>query len=534
MSATTKFPVVLIHGLLGYGLERPLWNMGVPYWPEKELMAVNPNHIIVDVGMVSSDHDRACEAFYQILGGRVDYGEDHAKAMQHARFGRTHEGKHRAWSEDQPVHLIGHSMGSTTAIELYQLICADAFGLGTNHRWVRSITCIAGPLTGATITHSFGLHGEKVEHWTAVHIMSVILGVFFKSYQRVPWLRGLFDLHMDQWAHLPLREIISTKGAINRSLDLAMYTCQPAMRIQRNRELKHMEKVHLMSITTSPHHFYSPRKEVGALALIVLLAVTRVPRWMPRWAKAPALKALVCLVLARLWWRRVRQLDYAKMPSLYPMWLLNRHRARTLDALFDGFDPSHWEHNDGVVNIQSMLRPWFPKPQELLGPAATASSSAPGIRSSASTVSLKSSASASSIANDSMARCASHISIDGFHRDMGDVLSDAEEDHETAAYRSPRPRFDKGRWYVYRVDRNHFAGTYGDAEAEDLYRSLFTMMIHEYERDPTPTTSRADRALHLDEPLPLKVRMAAYPRGDPAGHELHPADASSAEAASIG
>ncbi|GLE11835.1 hypothetical protein PINS_up024535 [Pythium insidiosum] len=338
-------------------------------------------------------------------------------------------------------------MGSTTAIELYQLICADAFGVGSNHRWVRSITCIAGPLTGATITHSFGLHGLKVKHWTAVHILSVILGVFFKSYQRLPMLRGLFDLHMDQWAHLPLREIISTNGAINRSLDLAMYTCQPAMRIQRNRELQHMEKLHLMSITTSPHHFYSPRKEIGALALIVLLAVNRVPRWTPRWLRLPAVRALVCLVLARLWWRRVRQLDYAKMPSLYPMWLLNRHRARSLDALFDGFDPSHWEHNDGVVNIQSMLRPWFPKPQELLAPSgASVSSSATGIRSSASSVSLKSSASASSIANDSMARCASHISIDGFHHHVNDDDHEGEGDHEAAAYRSPRPRFDKGRW----------------------------------------------------------------------------------------
>ncbi len=36
------------------------------------------SYLIVDMGVLSSDHDRACEAFYQLYGGRVDYGETHA------------------------------------------------------------------------------------------------------------------------------------------------------------------------------------------------------------------------------------------------------------------------------------------------------------------------------------------------------------------------------------------------------------------------------------------------------------------------
>ncbi|GLD94752.1 hypothetical protein PINS_up024537 [Pythium insidiosum] len=39
---------------------------------------MDANHLIVDVGVLSSDHDRACEAFYQLYGGRVDYGEEHS------------------------------------------------------------------------------------------------------------------------------------------------------------------------------------------------------------------------------------------------------------------------------------------------------------------------------------------------------------------------------------------------------------------------------------------------------------------------
>ncbi|OQR99480.1 hypothetical protein THRCLA_06501, partial [Thraustotheca clavata] len=40
---------------------------------------------------------------------------------------------------NNPVHLLGHSCGATTAIELYQLLCKDAFGVGSNHKWVKSI-----------------------------------------------------------------------------------------------------------------------------------------------------------------------------------------------------------------------------------------------------------------------------------------------------------------------------------------------------------------------------------------------------------
>lgn len=66
-------------GVFGYGRERPLWNKWAPYWPEEDLRAMNKNHILVDVGVVSSDHDRACEIFYQLIGGTVDYGEDHSR-----------------------------------------------------------------------------------------------------------------------------------------------------------------------------------------------------------------------------------------------------------------------------------------------------------------------------------------------------------------------------------------------------------------------------------------------------------------------
>lgn len=79
MSLTTEFPVVLIHGVFGYGKLTTLLNRYKSYWPIDQIRAFNSNILIVDIGVLSSDHDRACEAFYELIGGQVDYGELHSK-----------------------------------------------------------------------------------------------------------------------------------------------------------------------------------------------------------------------------------------------------------------------------------------------------------------------------------------------------------------------------------------------------------------------------------------------------------------------
>ncbi|KAG3097729.1 hypothetical protein PI124_g15585 [Phytophthora idaei] len=65
-SVTTKFPIVFIHGVFGFGKTRPMWNRWSPYWPEEGINELNENHIVLHVGPLTSNHDRACEAFYQL------------------------------------------------------------------------------------------------------------------------------------------------------------------------------------------------------------------------------------------------------------------------------------------------------------------------------------------------------------------------------------------------------------------------------------------------------------------------------------
>ena len=71
-------PVALIHGLFGWGFDSPLGNRVSSYWPDSAFSAWNGDVVAVDVGPISSLHDRACEAFYQLRGGTVDYGEVHS------------------------------------------------------------------------------------------------------------------------------------------------------------------------------------------------------------------------------------------------------------------------------------------------------------------------------------------------------------------------------------------------------------------------------------------------------------------------
>jgi triacylglycerol esterase/lipase EstA (alpha/beta hydrolase family) len=148
--------VILCHGLFGWG---PSEAGAFPYWGTARIVRSPLRRREASVGPISSSHDRACELAFQIKGGRVDYGEEHALRAGHDRFGRTYEGSailHPEWSDQHPVHLVGHSMGAPTIWMLQDLLATDFFGWGSNANWVKSITCISGVLNGSTATYFLG------------------------------------------------------------------------------------------------------------------------------------------------------------------------------------------------------------------------------------------------------------------------------------------------------------------------------------------------------------------------------------------
>jgi len=137
---------------------------GYYYWGgktdiEAELKSSGYEVYTVSVGPISPNWDRAIEAFYQIKGGQVDYGND--KAEKHGIIqrppGKKYPGFYPQWDENHPVHLIGHSQGGSTAKMLEVLlkasIAAETSPLLSDAYvgWISSITTISTPHNGTTL-----------------------------------------------------------------------------------------------------------------------------------------------------------------------------------------------------------------------------------------------------------------------------------------------------------------------------------------------------------------------------------------------
>ena len=85
-------------------------------------------------------HDRACELYYSIKGGTVDYGAYHAFRYGHSRYGKHHPvGLYPSWSKENPIHFVGHSQGGTTVTVMHSMIRDGHFGQDAHPDMVVSI-----------------------------------------------------------------------------------------------------------------------------------------------------------------------------------------------------------------------------------------------------------------------------------------------------------------------------------------------------------------------------------------------------------
>ena len=166
--AQNKYPIVLIHGFFGWGNDE----MGdYRYWGGKKdiqkILEKNGFEVInVSVGPISSNWDRAIEVYYQLKGGQVDYGANHSKkyGLIQKPPDKIYKGLYPQWCSNNPVHLVGHSMGGQTA-RMIQYLLENEFYindslnlkeesalLGDSKKgWISSITSLATPHDGSTL-----------------------------------------------------------------------------------------------------------------------------------------------------------------------------------------------------------------------------------------------------------------------------------------------------------------------------------------------------------------------------------------------
>ncbi|MDD4240900.1 MAG: hypothetical protein PHG54_05675 [Smithellaceae bacterium] len=262
-SAQAKDTIVFIHGFLGWGRTEMF---GVKYWGgagedyEALLNAAGFPAVSVAVGPVSSNWDRAVEAYYQLKGGCVDYGAAHAKKYGHERFGRCYEKPLLPrWDDRHKISIIAHSQGGQTARVLIHLLecgseeeraatgdkTAEIFNGG--HRRVKSLTTLSTPHNGTTLTRG----AYAVTFNLAEQIITGIAGLVEGS----DMLSDVYDFKLDQWGlkKRPDENFSAYKKRVRQSpilksptaRDLAVWDLSP----EGARELNGW-------VTTSPNVYY--------------------------------------------------------------------------------------------------------------------------------------------------------------------------------------------------------------------------------------------------------------------------------------
>ncbi|KAI9296098.1 alpha/beta-hydrolase, partial [Neoconidiobolus thromboides FSU 785] len=122
-------------------------------------------------------HDRACEIFYELKGGKIDYGKEHSRKYCHSQFGLYYEGVLKEWNEEKPIVLIGKGYGAQTILYLQYLLAIDFFKCQSNDKWIKAVITIEGSLRGSTLPYVLGLKPFTKSVIHPISILQLILSL---------------------------------------------------------------------------------------------------------------------------------------------------------------------------------------------------------------------------------------------------------------------------------------------------------------------------------------------------------------------
>ena len=199
--AQNNYPIVLVHGFLGWGPEEMI---GYKYWGgfwdiEEYLEEQGFTVLTVSIGPVSSNWERAVEIYYQLKGGQVDYGKNHADKFDVIQKpnGKIFTGLYPDWDAEYPVHLIGHSMGGQT-VRMLDYLLENSFysdSLETQYEEsellrqslsgrIKSITTISAPHNGTTY---FDIRMKTIPFFQNFIGLAAVIGSDFYDFDLQHW-----------------------------------------------------------------------------------------------------------------------------------------------------------------------------------------------------------------------------------------------------------------------------------------------------------------------------------------------------------
>jgi triacylglycerol lipase len=196
--ASNKAPIILMHGFMGWGRDEmnDFYYWGGSIDLEEYLRSQGYDVYSVSMGPISSNWDRAIEAFYQIKGGQVNYGEFHSETygiIQKPK-GKSYDGFYKEWSEENPIHIISHSQGGQTARMLEYLLKENFHGenselLAKGKRgWIKSISTISCPHNGTILADII------TENLPFLQKMTPLFGAMGNSK-----IEEFYNFDLDQW-----------------------------------------------------------------------------------------------------------------------------------------------------------------------------------------------------------------------------------------------------------------------------------------------------------------------------------------------